>query len=70
MSNKANSRELLKHAFETMRSLKKGEIDVDTAKAQAGLLKQSNNILKYELDRAIALQKYDNISIREIEDLE
>jgi len=69
MESKANSRELLKHAFETMRLLKSNEIDVDTAKAQAGLLKQSNNILKYELDRAIAHQKYENLNLREIEDL-
>ena len=69
MEFKANSRELLKHAFETMRLLKTNQIDVDTAKAQAGLLKQSNNILKYELDRAIAHQKYENLNLREIEDL-
>jgi hypothetical protein len=31
-------------------------------------LKQSNNILKYELDRAIAMQKFENIEIREIEE--
>ena len=69
MESKANSRELLKLAFETMQLLKKNEIDVDTAKAQAGLLKQSNNILKYELDRAVAHQKYENLNLREIEDL-
>lgn len=68
MAIKANSRELLKHAFETMQQLKKNQIDVDTAKAQAGLLKQSNNILKYELDRAVAHQKYENLDLREIED--
>lgn len=65
-----NSRELLKHAFDTMKLLKSKAIDVDEAKAHAGLLKQANNILKYELDRAIATQKFENISIREIEDIE
>ena len=58
---------LLKHAFETMTLLKTGKISMEDAKAQANLLKQSNNILKYELDKAIAIQKYDNIEIKDIE---
>ncbi len=65
---KANSKNLLKHAFDTMQMLKKGEIDIESAKAQANLLKQSNNILKYELDKAIATSKYENLSITDIED--
>ena len=65
----ANSKELLRHAFDAMNLLKSKAIDVDEAKAHAGLLKQANNIMKYELDRAIAFQKYENIEIREIEDL-
>ena len=68
MKGKNNSRELLRHAFSTMRDLKDGSIDVDQAKAHAGLLKQANNILKYELDRAISIQKYESLEIREIED--
>jgi hypothetical protein len=48
--------------------LKGKAISVEEAKAQAHLLKQSNNILKYELDRAIAMQKFENIEIREIEE--
>jgi len=67
-TKQVNSKELLRHAFDTMMLLKSNAINVDEAKAQASLLKQSNNILKYELDRAVAIQKYDDISIREIED--
>jgi len=72
MSNKqkVNAKSLLHHAYEVMMLLKKEEIGVEDAKAHAHLLKQSNNILKYELDRAIAIQKYDGINIRNIEDAE
>jgi formyltetrahydrofolate synthetase len=68
MTVKANSKELLKHAFTMMQSLKEKTISVEEAKAHANLLKQSNNILKYELDRAVAIQKYENLEIREIEE--
>ena len=63
-----NTKILLKHAFETMTLLKEGKVNVEDAKAQANLLKQSNNILKYELDKAIALKKYEGIQIKEITD--
>lgn len=63
-----NSKALLAHAFDLMMMLKTNVINVEEAKAQANLLKQSNNLLKYELDRAIAIQKYDGIEIRNIED--
>jgi UDP-N-acetylglucosamine pyrophosphorylase len=65
---KVNTKELLNHAFTVMKLLKSGALSVDEAKAQANLLKQSNNILKYELDKAIAIQKFENISIKDIED--
>jgi hypothetical protein len=65
---KVNTRALLSHAFETMKSLKTGDISVEDAKAQANLIKQSNNLLKYELDKAVAICKYDNIQINNIED--
>jgi hypothetical protein len=64
---KANTKELLRHAFDVMMALDAKSISVEEAKAHANLLKQSNNILKYELDRAVALQKFENIEIREIE---
>lgn len=69
-SKNANSKELLRHAFDVMHLLKSKAIDVEEAKGHANLLKQANNILKYELDRAVANEKYENISIRQIEDLE
>lgn len=64
---KVTTRELLRHSFSTMISLKTKGISVEEAKAQASLLKQSNNLLKYELDRAIAEQTYEDLNIREIE---
>ena len=67
-NKKVNSRELLKHSFNMMMLLKQKVINVEEAKAHANLLKQSNNLLKYELDRAIAIQKFDKLEIREIEE--
>ena len=67
-TKKVNTRELLKHAFNTMMLLKAKAISVEEAKGQANLLKQSNNLLKYELDRAIATEKFENLEIRNIED--
>lgn len=67
-TKKVNSKELLKHAFNMMMLLKSKVINVEEAKAHANLLKQSNNLLKYELDRAIAEQKFENIEIRDIEE--
>jgi hypothetical protein len=64
----ANSKELLRHAFDIMQLLKSKAIDTEEAKAHANLLKQSNNILKYELDRAVAFQKFEKLEIREIEE--
>lgn len=67
-NKKVNCKELLRHAFNTMMLLKSNSIGVEEAKAQANLLKQSNNLLRYELDRAVAICKFDNIEIREIEE--
>ncbi len=64
---KANSKELLKHAFNTMMLLKGKAISVEEAKAQANLLKQSNNILRYELDKALAVAKFENLDLKDIE---
>jgi len=65
---KANSRELLRHAVNKMEDLNYKKISVEEAKAHANLLKQSFNLLKYETDRAIALKKFENLQIREIEE--
>jgi hypothetical protein len=67
-TKKVSSKELLKHSFNMMMLLKQKAISVEEAKAQANLLKQSNNLLKYELDRALAIQKFENIEIRDIEE--
>lgn len=69
-TKKVNTKSLLRHAFETMMLLKAKAIDVEEAKGQSNLLKQANNLLKYELDRAIAQQKYADIELREIEEFE
>jgi hypothetical protein len=70
-SNKnANTKELFKHSFDLMMLLKAKAISVEEAKAQANLLKQSNNILRYELDRAVAEKKFEDLNIREIEEHE
>lgn len=65
---KAKSSELLKHAVDVMQMLKNGKVSTEDAKAHANLLKQSNNILRYELDRAVAIRKFDGLTIREIEE--
>ncbi len=67
-TKKVTTKELLKHTFNMMMLLKSKAISVEEAKAQANLIKQSNNLLKYELDRAIAEQKFENIQIRNIEE--
>lgn len=64
----ANTKELFNHAFNMMKLLNAKAITVEEAKAQSNLLKQSNNILRYELDRAIATEKFKELNIREIEE--
>jgi hypothetical protein len=68
-TTKSNSKELLKHTMNCMMLLKANAINVEEAKAQANLLKQANNVLKYELDRAIAYQKFEKLEIRDIEEI-
>ena len=42
---------------------------LEEAKAQSNLAKQANNLMKHELDRAVAVAKYgEELKIREIED--
>ena len=69
-TKKVSSKEILKHTINMMKLLKAKAISVEEAKAQANLIKQSNNLIRYELDRAIAMQKFDNLEIRNIEELE
>ena len=67
-TTKSNSKELFTHAFSVMKLLSAKAISVEEAKAQSNLLKQSNNILRYELDRSIAIAKFENLDIRNIEE--
>ena len=67
-TKKVNSKELLKHSFNVMMLLKGKAISVEEAKAQSNLIKQSNNLLRYELDRAVAEQKFEKLEIRNIEE--
>ena len=58
-----------------MEKLENGDINSETAKAQANLAKQANNTLKYELDKTSLQLKINeangiidtNLRIREIE---
>lgn len=60
-----------------MEKLGQKKITVDEAKAQAGLAKQANNLLRYEVDRAKAEMKIHEYNeknktefkIREIEEI-
>ena len=70
-----DTKSLLKFTFGLMEKLDNQEIDVENAKAQGNLIKQANNLLRYELDRSKTLMKIkqhndiyqDNIKLREIE---
>lgn len=70
-----NSKSLLGFVFEQMEKLDKGIIDNQTAREQSNLVKQANNLLKYELDRAkvrMELTKHnaiykDGVDLRNIE---
>lgn len=64
----ASSKKIFDHLCDQMSKLNAKVISVEEAKAQSNLAKQANNILKYELDRAIAVQKFEKIEIRNIED--
>jgi len=70
-----NSKSLLAFVFNQMEKLDNGEIDNAQAREQSNLVKQANNLLKYELDRAkvkMELTKHnaiykDGTTLREIE---
>lgn len=56
-----NTKSLLAFTFLQMERLNRGEIDSQTAMAQAKLISQANNLLNYELKRTIV-----QIRLREI----
>jgi hypothetical protein len=70
-----NSKSLLGFVFDQMEKLDKGEIDTQQAREQSNLVKQANNLLKYELDRSkvqMELTKHnavykDGLKLRDIE---
>ena len=70
-----NNKSLLHFIFQTIEKLENGDINSETAKAQANLAKQANNTLKYELDKTSLQLKINeangiidtNLRIREIE---
>ena len=64
----ASSKAIFEHLCDQMAKLNAKVISVEEAKAQSGLAKQANNVLKYELDKAIAKAKFgEDIKINEIE---
>ncbi len=65
---KANTKNLFKKAFETLELLQQKKITPEDAKAVSNIVKQANNLLKYELDKAKAIEKFENIEIKNIEE--
>lgn len=73
---KVNSKSLLAFCFNQMEKLDEGKINVETAREQSNLVKQANNLLKYELDRAKVLMDLtahneihgENLKLRDIEE--
>lgn len=57
-----NTKSLLAFIFCTMQKLDAGEIDSNTAMAQAKLASQANNVLDYELKRSLIQIKLQQIA--------
>ena len=65
---KTSSKSIFEHLCSQMDKLDNKQISVEEAKAQSNLAKQANNVLKYELDRAIALAKFgEKFKIQELD---
>lgn len=70
-----NSKSLLTFTFDQMEKLDNDEISNQQAREQSNLIKQANNLLKYELERArviMELTKHntefkDGVNLRQIE---
>lgn len=71
------NKDLFAHICEQMEKLAQKRITVDEAKGQAALAKQTNNLLRYELDRVkteMKVRDYNEanktaFAVREVEDL-
>lgn len=71
MAVPVNTKSLLAFIGGQMEKLDQGQISVEQASAQAKLMKQANNLLHYELDRADMQMKLiefgGSVKLREIE---
>jgi len=72
------NKDLFRHICEQMEKLATKKITVDEAKGQAGLAKQANNLLRYELDRVKTemkvvefnkINKENEFRLRDIEEI-
>jgi hypothetical protein len=50
-----NNKSLLHFLFDQMEKLDNGVIDINQANAQVNLIKQANNLMRYELDKVKVL---------------
>jgi len=57
-SKNASSKAIFEHLCDQMGKLNYKLISIDEAKAQASLAKQANNVMRYELDIALAKTKF------------
>ena len=65
-----NNKSLLHFLFDQMEKLDNGVIDINQANTQANLVRQANNLMRYELDKAkvlIQLSEHNNSSGKTIE---
>lgn len=58
-----NTKSFLAFIFNTMEKLDKGEIDTNTACAQAKLMSQANNVLDYEIKRTLVQIKHKEMGM-------
>jgi len=68
--HKISTKILMKFIFNQMKKLDENEITVEQARAQSNLIKQANNLFKYELDKAkvlMFLNRYNKVNQEKIE---
>lgn len=61
-----NTKSLFSHLCIQMDKLDKGEIDAATASAQAKLVAQCNNLMNYELKRAIIMNNFVSENAKDV----
>lgn len=62
----STTKDLMTHLCDQMKKLSVKAITPEEAGVQVNLVKQANNLLKYELDKAKAMVKYEGIVINDI----